>query len=636
MSAPEQFDAVIVGGGPRGVATVLRIAARAAAAGSAPVRLAVVDAVAIGPGATWRLDQPAQYLNNTQADATTVHPDGSTRMSGPAAPGPDLVQWARAVRERGTHPAGEWVVAEAAALTGPAFPTRRLQGVYFRDQLEAAVAGGAVELTEVVGRAVDLDRDGDGDGDGDGAVVVLEEGRRLAAPTVVLAQGMVQGRRTPDIEALVRFADRHGLRYVEPGMPAERALGDLPAGQDVLVRGLGANFFDVVGQLAAQWGGHVEPVAGDPHGRLRYLPSGREPRLVVGSRRGIPYRAKPDGGRSVRPFAPRWATPEWFEGLAARGGVDFATEVWPVLACEFARAHLDALAALHPGAVVGDWRAGLDAARTAAEVDAVLEASVVEDEWRWTLEELHRPTHGRSVAPVEWERLVHRLVRQELGSMSDPSHHPRAAVNAAMGALRRHVGRLTARGAFTGTSLARDVLGWFDGDSLALASGPPADRVRLVLALLEAGVIMLLGPETTIEADERRGRFRAVSAITGAAADSAVLLETRMSKGKVPETEDPLLRALLGTGRARVHTVDGIPTHSMEATGAEVSEHATGGHNLVAADGSVDRAVVVLGIPAASTQPGSAIGASPGVPSPLLAGADVAARQILQRVRVPA
>ena len=85
---PEQFDAVIVGGGPRGVATVLRAAARTAAAGGGPVRMALLDAVAVGPGATWLIDQPAQYLNNTQADATTVHPDDSTPMSGPAAPGP--------------------------------------------------------------------------------------------------------------------------------------------------------------------------------------------------------------------------------------------------------------------------------------------------------------------------------------------------------------------------------------------------------------------------------------------------------------------------------------------------------------------------------------------------------------------
>lgn len=625
----ERFDAVIVGGGPRGVATVLRTAARAVAAGHEPVRLAVVDALAVGPGATWRTDQTAQYLNNTQADATTVHPDDSTRMSGPAAPGPDLVDWARRVRADGGHPAGEWVLEEAAELTGATFPTRRLQGVYYRDQLDAAVAGGAVEVTELVALAVDLAPEGEL------TAVVLEDGRRLAAPTVVLAQGMVQSEPDGTVTALTDFAARHGLRYAAPGMPAEREYTGLPAGEAVLVRGLGANFFDVMGELVADWGGTLEPVQGDPRGRLRYRRSGREPHLVVGSRRGIPYRAKPAGGRPVRPFAPVWARDEWFAELERRGGVDFAEEVWPVLGREFARVHLEALSELEPEAVAAGWLDGLDAAMTVEEVDAVLDAAILLPQRRWVLDELHRPTRGEAVSEAQWAGLVRRLIDDELGSLSDPWRHPRAAVNGAMAALRRRVGRLAGRGAFTGTSLVRDVLGWFDGDSLALASGPPADRVRLVLALIEAGVVELLGPETRIEGDEELGLFHAESPITGRRASSAVLLETRMSKGRIPRTSDPLLRSLLETGRARLHTVDGVATHSMEATRAEVSEEALRGHNLVAADGAADPSVVVLGIPAASTQPGSAIGATPGVPSPLLAGADIAAKQILARARSP-
>ena len=627
---PDHFDAVIVGGGPRGVATVLRTAARVITAGTGPVRLAVVDALAVGPGATWLIDQPAQYLNNTQADATTVHPDDSTRMSGPAAPGPDLVDWARRVRADGGHPVGEWVLEEVSELTGASFPSRRLQGVYFRDQLDAAIATGAVEVTEMVGLAVDLDRVGEE------TVVILQDGQRLAAPTVVLAQGMVQSQRSHDVTALADFADRFALRYVEPGMPAERSYTGLPAGERVLVRGLGANFFDVIGQLVAEWGGELEPVEGDDRGRLRYRPSGLEPQLVVGSRRGVPYRSKPDGGRSVRPFAPRWASAEWFDALTERSDVDFRSEVWPVLAREFARVYLEALIEFAPDAVAGQWLARLDIADTQDEVDAVLSGAVTDPRWTWTLDELHRPTHGEPVGERSWAQMVRRLITDELGSMSDPWQHPRAAVNGAMGALRGRVGRLTRHGAFTGESLARDVLGWFDGDSLALASGPPAERVRLVLALIEAGVVELIGPEMVIEADESAGLFRAASPITGRVVTSSVLLETRMSKGKIPQTSDPLLRSLLDSGRARVHAVDGVHTHSMEATRAEISEEALGGHNLVAADGSVDESVVVLGIPAASTQPGSAIGATPGVASPLLAGADVAAKQILVRVHAQA
>lgn len=628
------LDAVIVGGGPRAVATVLRVAARVAQARTRPARLALVDAVAVGAGATWRIDQPAAYLNNTQAHATTIHPDDSTRMSGPPAPGPDLVEWAREVADLDSHPTGQWVVQEARALTPDSFPTRRLQGVYFRDQLEAAIAAGHVEIEEHHATVVDLEREIDHERTSDLTTAVLADGTRLTAPTMVLAQGMVQARRTPEVAGLLEVAQRFGLRYVEPGMPAERTYTGLPAGETVLVRGLGANFFDVIGQLVDDWGGTFEPAPGDdPTGRLRYVPSGREARLVVGSRRGVLYRSKPDGGRPTRPFTARWATGGWFEALAERADVDFRQDVWPALAREFARCYLEALAEFAgPAAVDGDWMPLLDAAQSVEETDEVLAGAIRDPRWRWTIQELHRPTSGRPVTPQEWQEQVARLIEDELGSMSNPGHHPRAAVNSAMGALRKKVAALTRSGALSGQSLARDVLGWFDGDALALASGPPAGRVREVLALIEAGIIDLLGPGLVIEADEKSGEFLASSPITGRIERSRVLLETRMSKGKIPETDDPLLRSLLDSGRACLHTVDGVPTASMEATAAQISESVTGGHHLVAADGSIDESVVVIGIPAQSTQPGSAIGATPGVPSPLLAGADIAAQQILVRV----
>lgn len=623
-----RFDAVVVGGGPRGVATVLRTVARLGdLPGSRPLRLAVVDALEVGAGATWLTTQPAAYLNNTVASATTIHPDATTPMSGPPAPGPDLVAWAAEVVRAGGHPRAPWVLEEARSLAPDDFPTRRLQGVYFRDQLDAAVATGRVVVTEVLGTVVDLDQAGED------VTAVLADGRRLTAPTVVLAQGMVQARRGPEVAALAEGAARLGLRYVEPGMPAERDYSGLPAGETVLVRGLGANFFDVVGQLVREWGGRLEPVPGDPRGRLRYLPSGREPRLVVGSRRGVPYRSKPDGGRAVRPFEARWATPDWFAALRARRGLDLGRDVWPTVARELARVYLEALkgyavTALSPTV---PWRDRLGAADTLTEVEAVLAEAVVDPRWAWQVDHLRRPTGGHVVDAAAWTAFVERLVEDELGSMSDAAVHPRAAVNGAMGALRGQVFRTGAAGAFTGESLARDVHGWFDADALALASGPPADRVRVVLALVEAGVVDLLGPGFSVVVHRDRGVFRATSPVTGREAESRVLLETRMSKGKVPDTDDPLLRSLLDSGRGRIHSVDGVPTSSLEATGAVVDETVTVGHNLVAADGRVDERVVVIGIPAQSTQPGSAIGAVPGTPSPLLAGADVAAKQVVAR-----
>lgn len=665
-AAEDPFDAVIVGGGPRGVATLIRVAARldAEAAGAVtetrpapPLRIAIIDAAEVGPGATWTTTQPAAYLNNTTASATTIYPDESTRLSGPPSPGPSLVDWMAAVADAGTHPAGGWVPAEARALRALDFTSRRLQGVYYRDQLETAAAHPGIELTEVRASAVDLER-GDLDrgdtatthGGGDDVTVVLDDGRRLSAPTVVLAQGMIQSHPDAEVVGLLDFARDLGLRYVRPGMPAERDFSELPAGEIVLVRGLGANFFDVIGGLLDEWGGDFEDDPDDPHRRLRYVPSGREPRLVVGSRRGLPYRSKPIPYTEPRAFRPRWATPAWFAELTTRHDLDFAAEVWPAIAREIADQYLAALSGWAPDAVRRDllpaadeavdaadapaWIPLLEAAETGEAVDEVLRAAVIDRRWNWEIADLRRPTRGESIGAEAWSGLVDRHIADELGSMSEPARHPRAAVNRVMSVLRNSAQHLGAIGAVSGTSLVRDLHGWFDTDGLYLASGPPSERVRRVLALIDAGVIDLLGPETTIETELGPDPcFRATSAITGRTAESTILLETRMSKGKAISTDDPLLQALLGSGRARIHAVDGVRTDYVEATGAEVDEAVTLGHNLVAADGSVIESVVILGIPASTTQPGSGIGATPHVSSPLLAGADIAAKQIVRRGR---
>ncbi|HJG79573.1 MAG TPA: FAD/NAD(P)-binding protein [Brevibacterium senegalense] len=635
-----QYDAVFVGGGPRAVATIIRLAARQETADEGartrPLRLVIVDALEVGSGATWLTTQPAAYLNNTTASATTLHPDESTPMSGPAAPGPDLVDWMQQVADAGTHPAGDWVVEEARALRAQDFTSRRLQGVYYRDQLAAAIAAGGFEVDERVATVVGLESVEVEPFSGDGlTAAVLADGTRLAAPTVVLAQGMVQSRPDDEVTQLTRFAQDQGLRYVPPGMPAERDFTGLPAGQTVLVRGLGANFFDVIGGLIDEWGGEFEPVADDPHGRLRYVPSGREPHLVVGSRRGMPYRSKPIPYLPQRDFTPRWATPDWFADLQTRTSLDFGVQVWPTIAKEIAHQYLEALSDWAPDAVTGtDWLQQLEAATTADDVERVLADTVTDPRWSWLIADLRRPTRGRSITPQQWREFVDRLVEDELASMSEPARHPRAAVNRVMSVLRGSAHRLGAVGAVSGESIVRDLQGWFDADGLFLASGPPAVRVRRVLALIDAGVIDLLGPETVVDTDPQAGVFRAQSLVTGRSVEASVLVETRMSKGKVPHTDDPLLQSLLASGAARIHRVDGVQTDFIEATRATVAEAARTGHNLVASSGEVDESVVVLGIPASTTQPGSAIGATPGLPSPLLAGADVAAKQILLRASV--
>ena len=124
--------------------------------------------------------------------------------------------------------------------------------------------------------------------------------------------------------------------------------GRLPPGRTVLVRGMGLNFFDLMVQVTEGRGGRFVPATdGEP---LTYLPSGKEPRLVAGSRRGTPYRAK----ARIKSYIPAGVELRHFTTHAARlfaeAGVQpgFDHDLWPMLHRDVYWTYYSTLARVEP------------------------------------------------------------------------------------------------------------------------------------------------------------------------------------------------------------------------------------------------------------------------------------------------
>ncbi|WP_274914775.1 FAD/NAD(P)-binding protein [Streptomyces sp. WZ-12] len=540
----------VIGCGPRGASLVERILANVPALyGDRPLALHLVDPYPPGAGRTWHTDQPGLLWMNSAADQVTVYPDATVDCAGPPRPGPTTAAW----------------------LDGPlhdgAYAARRDQGRYLRRFFAevTAAAPASVRLHLHRARAVDLRRTDDGRQE-----VLLDSGRPVRADRVVLAQGH------PDV---LPEPAPPGLLRIGPGPADPAALERIPPGAPVLARGLGLVFIDCLALLTEGRGGRFVRT---PEGPLRYLPSGREPRLYAGSRRGVPLPPKPapdPAGPSAAEEPARFATAAACRAALDRPGADFDRDLWPLFRAELGWWHYRALFAAAPERTRMTWP-DFDAQYAVLVTDAgrlakLAAAAVPDPADRLDLDRLAAPLAGRTFAD---SHDLQRQLRAHLVTTLRRRTGPAAGTERALvDALRRTgeiVEELWRAGDLAGTALVdalrRLALGTF------LSSGPPPLRAAQLLALAEAGIVTFTGPDLRVTAD--RDAFRATSpAVPGTVHEAAVLLDARLAMPAPDRLADPLLRALWRRGElaptpggegAALPRLDGPALHPVDADGA--------------------------------------------------------------------
>ncbi|WP_299537570.1 FAD/NAD(P)-binding domain-containing protein [uncultured Streptomyces sp.] len=529
---------VVVGAGPRATGLIERIAANAPelyADGRLDVHL--VDPYPAGGGRIWRRDQSPLLWMNSMAEDVTMFTDETVRQDGPVRPGPSLDVWAEEARAgRAAVDADPVVRAELATLTGQDFPSRRLQSAYLRWVYEQSVAAlpPGVTVHEHRTRALRVT------GPRDGAQQVWLEDRAepLHADLVVVAVGHLDAEPDAEQVELAKFARRHDLVHLPPDFTADTDLSALRPGEPVLVRGFGLAFVDLMVLLTEGRGGRYEDGA--------YLPSGREPVLYVGSRRGVPYHSKIGyAWEGERTPLPRHFGPGEVDALRS-GAVpaDFRADVWPLIVRELGHAHYHRLFSAHPERTAVDWADFAEkyaaAEAGAPELEALIAASVPDPADRLDLDALDRPLAGvRHESPEALQEAVRDYIRADLARRHDPSHSPDLAV---------FFGLLSVYGQLIRLGASDD--GWH-GFFSYLASGPPGPRLEQLLALSRAGVVRFVGADMTVAADEERGLFRASgSTVPGATVEARALVEARLPPPSLRQTRSPVLRALHRDGAA--------------------------------------------------------------------------------------
>ncbi|MFE5815264.1 FAD/NAD(P)-binding protein [Streptomyces sp. NPDC056479] len=651
-----RLDLCIIGMGPRGLAVLERICANAeAAVPESRVVVHVVDPHPPGPGKVWRPAQSRHLLMNTVASQVTMFPDESVDLHGPLRPGPSLHEWARflvLIGSFGGRHYPEETLAEAAGLDPDSYATRAFYGHYLEWVYDRVVGTSADRVTVVVHRsqAVRLDEEreeerehtetagGAGDaarGDrGPAQSVLLADGTRLAGLRgIVLTQGHLPTVASPREAEFRAFARAERLHYVAPGNPADADLSSVLPGEPVALMGLGLNFFDHMALLTLGRGGTFER---DGDGRLRYWPSGREPVLHAGSRRGVPFHSR--GANQKGPYGRHEpvvldrATVGKLRALAARrGGLDFRRDIWPLLAREVETVYYGALLTAQGRARdAGELRARYPVLpREDGAERGLLDAYGIPAELRWDWELVARPYGDRTfTGPADYRDWITGHLRADIAAAREGNvDGPVKAAVDVLRDLRNEIRLLVDHSGLTGDSHRQDLDRWYTPLNAFLSIGPPVRRTEEALALIEAGILHMTGPGTRARPDPQAHAFAVDSGrVPGSEVWTSVLIDARMPDVDLRRTADPLLRQMAVARQVRPHRIPDPGGDAYETGGLAVTARP---YHPVDGSGRPHPRRFVFGVPTESVHWVTAAGIRPGVNSVILSDADAIARAAL-------
>ena len=616
----------IVGAGPRGISLVERLAAHLRATPlESPLHLHIIDDAPLGAGRIWDTEQTRTLCMNTLAGAVTLFTEPSSTTTAPVLEGPILYEWIQLLRgERpdiapaklelyDSHPPREELAAsfaEELARTRPeSNPSRALYGAYLEWVFEVALAQlpETVDVVQHRARALSIDAAEGHD------VIALSDASTVTADATVLAYGW-QVPALSESERALAEAAHSDLHWVRPNNPVEQPVSEVPAGEKVLIRGLGMGFFDIMALLTIDRGGQFVE---DPSTRsgLRYEPSGEEPHFIVSSGRGYPYIPKSE----YHALPPRAALVRFRKAVQEVGDeLDFSTQLLPHILRDAYAEYYENQARVSPEALqrpLNDIIATIDA----TALDAADLAGMAD--------QLTAALAGFSAQPLDlahWadpladftggdltEYIADSLARDILEAVA-AADSPLKSALWAISAARKPASIAGSEGRMTWesrTSTYKEFMAF----GQMVGSGPPLFRTRQLLALVDAGLVTFLGQHPSLTAGEQF-----TLRTEHGEASSAWLIDAWMHSPDVRLAGDPLALSL--EGRVRAFVDHGHPTGSPETTW---------NRRAVNPDGSEDPRLHIVGIPTYAQWPDTTISPMPGTDPLMLQETDRTAGSLL-------
>lgn len=613
----------IIGAGPRGVLTISALINQYKNRTDKEQTLTIelFDSYQIG-GRVWKLDQWPGLIMNTPADQVTLFTDASVTLSSPVFDGPSLFEWATS--DLATNYLTENKLASelitAAQNLGPKdYAPRALFGAYiqwFYAQLLSQLPFN-VHINFHQELVVRLDRLKNS------SITLTTSEQEYMVDSVTISLGQQENYLTEAEQTLALYANEHNLSYTPPTSPADVDLSKIPANENVIVRGIGLSFFDYVSELTLGRGGHYMQ---NSDGTLVYQPSGREPRIIAGSKRSIPYYPKAISqkgyGEKVRPS---FLTEANIQSALVDGHLPY-DEFIKLLRLDIELAYYMALIDTHyPTQNASQFKAAFiqNENRQAVVADfGILSGDV----WNWD-RIIHPVGNQGSVSTVEYQNELISWIDwitndAELGSKTGP-------ITSALELLRdfRDVIRsIINRRLFTDDEYVNRFLSNYNSTNNFLSVGPPALRTAQLSALMRSGIVTITAPDMEIEG--RDGRFVAITPRNNDVFAADIVLEARVPKPSILTTSNPLLEDMVSNNLLSPTTI----IHEGKIMPLPAVSVTQNSDQVVAATGQVLPNVFVWGLQLESLRWSTTLSPRPGVNDLNLQTADFIAAKLLHLI----
>lgn len=478
-----EVSVVIVGAGQRGLSTLERLCTLYHLYSSAPrLRVHVVDPGQPGQG-SHRDTQPDHLLTNTSTAQITIFVDHSVTNSGPSRAGPSYSEWLWLSGYRWRDNA--IVCGDGDAIPDDTYTPRALLGHYLRwcfDHInESAPVGIAVQehRTEAVGI----------ESRGEGFVVNLRGEDAIIADYVFVTTGHASGC-TSTVEKAT-LASIESLRSRNPHIgfvPSAAAFSQLDmVGSEakVLICGTGLSAADALSGLTTGRGGRFEV---SENRRFLYMPSGREPRITLYSRQGLPSGAKGINQKSLGDeYEATYFTKSFIDTKRREcGQLNWEKDLLPCLIREIETCWANTVTK--------------EAGPTAPPLDT--------QHVSYLIHKLLHPWDGEVIrSPEDHRRFVLEHVAGDIdAAFGGNVNHPAKAVAEMLRDLNDVVRHAVDYGSLDEQSHRVFLRDWVSINN-RLAAGPPKERTMELLALLEAGIVEIFEPDPKVVLYSERGCY---------------------------------------------------------------------------------------------------------------------------------